>query len=283
MALGHWLVKSEPSTYGWAHLVKEKRTLWTGVRNFTARNNLAAMKKGDLVLFYHSGEGKEVVGVAQVTAEAQPDTTAKAGEGWVAVELAPVKALATPVTLAAVKAEAVAPRHRAREAVAALGDADPEAGVREDPRDGEGMTLKLLFAALAIAAGVATALQAATNAGLSKSAGLGPALVVNTVVVLIGAIGLWAALGAKPTFFPESVSWTFYLGGLYGFVIIASLAFVFPKIGAAYAIALMVAGQCVAALLVDHFGLVGMPRDPVTIQRVIGVALVAAGAVVMRA
>lgn len=105
MALGHWLVKSEPNTYGWAHLVKDKRTLWTGVRNFTARNHLSAMKKGDLVLFYHSGEGKEVVGVAQVTAEAQPDTTAKAGEGWVAVELAPVKALAAPVTLAAVKAE----------------------------------------------------------------------------------------------------------------------------------------------------------------------------------
>jgi len=145
------------------------------------------------------------------------------------------------------------------------------------------MTLKIVFAALAIAAGVATALQAATNAGLSKSAGLGPVLVVNTVVVLIGALGLWAALGAKPTFFPESAPWTFYLGGLYGFVIIASLAFVFPKIGAAYAIALMVGGQCVAALLVDHFGLVGMPRDPVTTQRVIGVALVAAGAVVMRA
>ena len=145
------------------------------------------------------------------------------------------------------------------------------------------MTLKLLFAALAIAAGVAAALQAASNAGLSKSAGLGPALVVNTVVVLIGALGLWAALGAKTTFFPESVPSTFYLGGVYGFVIIASLAFVFPKIGAAYAIALMVGGQCGAALLVDHFGLLGMPRDPLTLQRVIGVALVAAGAVVMRA
>ena len=105
MARGHWLVKSEPGTYGWDELVAEKRTLWTGVRNFTARNNLAAMKKGDLVLFYHSGEGKEVVGVAKVTAEARPDTTAKAGEGWVAVELAPVKALAAPVTLAAIKAE----------------------------------------------------------------------------------------------------------------------------------------------------------------------------------
>ena len=75
MALGHWLVKSEPGTYGWEHLVKEKRTRWTGVRNFTARNHLAAMKAGDLVFFYHSGEGKEIVGVAKVTAEAaaRPD------------------------------------------------------------------------------------------------------------------------------------------------------------------------------------------------------------------
>jgi len=145
------------------------------------------------------------------------------------------------------------------------------------------MTTKIAFAGLAVAAGVAAAMQAATNAGLSKWTGLGPALVVNTVIVLIGAVGLWAALGAKTTFFPDSVSWTFYLGGLFGFVIIASLALVFPKIGAAYAVALMVGGQCCAALLVDHFGWVGMPRDPLTLQRVIGVALVAAGAVVIRA
>jgi transporter family-2 protein len=140
---------------------------------------------------------------------------------------------------------------------------------------------KIVFAALAIAAGVAAALQAATNAGLSKSTELGPALVINTVVVLIGALGLWVAMGAK-TFFPAGASWTLYLGGLFGFVIIASLTFVFPKIGAAYAVALMVGGQCIAALVVDHFGLMGMPRDPVTMQRVIGVALVAAGAAVMR-
>ncbi|HEV8609525.1 MAG TPA: DMT family transporter, partial [Thermoanaerobaculia bacterium] len=99
------------------------------------------------------------------------------------------------------------------------------------------MTMKIVFAALAIAAGVAAAMQAATNAGLSKSAGLGPALVVNTVIVLIGATGLWAATGAKMTFFPSGASWTLYLGGLFGFVIIASLTFVFPKIGAAYAVA----------------------------------------------
>ena len=144
------------------------------------------------------------------------------------------------------------------------------------------MTMKIAFAPLAIAAGVAAAMQAATNAGLSKSTGLGPALVVNTVIVLIGTIGLWAAMGAKTIFFPAGTSWTFYLGGLFGFVIIASLTFVFPKIGAAYAIALMVGGQCVAALVVDHFGLMGMPPDPVTIQRLIGVGLVAAGAVVVR-
>jgi transporter family-2 protein len=145
------------------------------------------------------------------------------------------------------------------------------------------MTMKVALAALAIAAGAAAALQAATNAGLSKTAGLGPALVVNTVIVLIGAVGLWAALGAETTFFPAGASWTLYLGGLFGFVIIASLAFVFPKIGAAYAVALMVGGQCVAALVADHFGLLGMPRDPLTLQRVVGVALVAAGAAVMRA
>jgi bacterial/archaeal transporter family-2 protein len=144
------------------------------------------------------------------------------------------------------------------------------------------MTMKIVFVALAIAAGVASAMQGATNAGLSKAAGLGPALVVNTCLVLIGAIGLWAATGASTNFFPAGASWTLYLGGLFGFMIIASLAFVFPKIGAAYAIALMVGGQCLAALMVDHFGLMGMPRDPLTIQRVIGVALVAVGAVVMR-
>ena len=144
------------------------------------------------------------------------------------------------------------------------------------------MTMKIVFAALAVAAGVAAAMQAATNAGLSKSAGLGPTLVVNTVIVLIGAIGLWAAMGARTTFFSAGASWTLYLGGLFGFVIIASLTFVFPKIGAAYAVALMVGGQSVAALMVDHFGLMGMPRDSSTIQRVIGTALVAAGAVVTR-
>ncbi|HYQ18705.1 MAG TPA: EVE domain-containing protein [Polyangiaceae bacterium] len=104
MAKGYWLVKSEPSVYPWQRFVKEKKTLWDGVRSFEARNNLRAMKKGDLVLFYHSNEGKEIVGLATVAAEAVPEKTSDDGE-WSAVELAAKKALAQPVTLAQIKAE----------------------------------------------------------------------------------------------------------------------------------------------------------------------------------
>jgi predicted RNA-binding protein with PUA-like domain len=103
--MNHWLVKSEPETYAWADLVRDKRTDWTGVRNYTARINLNAMRPGDEVLFYHSGESKSIVGVAKVTKAAFPDTTADE-PGWVAVELAPVKALSTPLTLAQIKADA---------------------------------------------------------------------------------------------------------------------------------------------------------------------------------
>ena len=101
---GFWLVKSEPGTYAWSDLVRDGRTVWDGVRNPLARNHLAAMQKGDLVLYYHSGEGKEVVGVARVAREAYPDPTTDDAR-WVAVELAPVKPLAEPVALAAIKAE----------------------------------------------------------------------------------------------------------------------------------------------------------------------------------
>jgi predicted RNA-binding protein with PUA-like domain len=106
MARSFWLVKSEPSEYAYERLAVEKRTLWTGVRNFTARNHLAAMEKGDLVLYYHTGDEKAVVAVAKVVGAARPDPTAEGDEGWVAVELAPVRALAAPVTLAAIKADA---------------------------------------------------------------------------------------------------------------------------------------------------------------------------------
>ena len=97
-----WLVKSEPSAYSWANLVADGKTAWTGVRNFTARNNLRAMAKGDTVLFYHSVTDKAVQGIATVVREAYPDPTAKEGD-WSAVDLAPGKALPRPVTLDEIK------------------------------------------------------------------------------------------------------------------------------------------------------------------------------------
>lgn len=103
-ARGGWLVKSEPSVYAWDDLVRDGSTYWDGVRNAQARNNLAAMKKGDRVLYYHSNQGKEVVGVARVTKAAYPDPTSD-DERWVVVDLAPVKRLARPVTLAEIKAD----------------------------------------------------------------------------------------------------------------------------------------------------------------------------------
>jgi predicted RNA-binding protein with PUA-like domain len=104
MAKGYWLVKSEPSVYPWQRFLKEKRTTWDGVRSFEARNNLRAMKKGDLVLFYHSNEGKEIVGLATVSAEATAEKTTDDGE-WSVVELSAKKTLGKPVTLAQIKAE----------------------------------------------------------------------------------------------------------------------------------------------------------------------------------
>jgi predicted RNA-binding protein with PUA-like domain len=98
-----WLVKSEPSSYSWTNLVADGKTAWTGVRNYTARNNLRAMTKGDAVFYYHSVEGKEIVGVATVVREAYPDPTAKEGD-WSAVDVAPEEALSKPVTLDAIKA-----------------------------------------------------------------------------------------------------------------------------------------------------------------------------------
>jgi len=106
MAKNHWLVKQEPESYSWETFVQEKETAWTGVRNFQARNNLRAMKKGDFVLFYHSGDAKEVVGLAKVTKEAYPDPSATEGD-WSAVDLAPLKPLRQPVTLQTVKSDEI--------------------------------------------------------------------------------------------------------------------------------------------------------------------------------
>jgi predicted RNA-binding protein with PUA-like domain len=100
-----WLVKSEPDTYSWDDFTAEKGTSWTGVRNYTARNNLRGMAKGDEVLFYHSGEEKAVVGIAKVNRPAYRDATAKEGD-WSTVDLAPVRRLPKPVTLHAVKTNA---------------------------------------------------------------------------------------------------------------------------------------------------------------------------------
>jgi predicted RNA-binding protein with PUA-like domain len=98
----YWLVKQEPEDYSWDDLVKDGKTAWTGVRNFSARNNLRAMKRGDLVFFYHSVTDKSVVGLARVEREAYADATAEEGD-WVCVDLAPVKPLKKPVELARIR------------------------------------------------------------------------------------------------------------------------------------------------------------------------------------
>jgi predicted RNA-binding protein with PUA-like domain len=105
MARGHWLVKQEPTKYSFDQLVADGRTMWDGVRNFQARNNLQAMRAGDRVLFYHSVVGTAVVGICEVVREAYPDPTAKE-PGWVVVDLAPVRKLKQPVTLQQIKAAA---------------------------------------------------------------------------------------------------------------------------------------------------------------------------------
>lgn len=102
--MNYWLVKSEPFKYSWEQFEKDGSTYWDGVRNYAARNNLRGMKKGDPVLFYHSNEGLEVVGIAKVIREAYPDPT-ESGDTWSAVDLKPWKRLNTPVSLQAIKGE----------------------------------------------------------------------------------------------------------------------------------------------------------------------------------
>lgn len=100
----YWLVKSEPFKYSWDQFVQDKQTFWDGVRNYGARNNLKAMKKGDEVFFYHSNEGVEIVGIAKVVKEFYQDPTTDE-EAWVVVDLKPVKKLKKPVTLTQIKAD----------------------------------------------------------------------------------------------------------------------------------------------------------------------------------
>jgi len=100
----YWIIKTEPSTYSWDKFVAEGKSMWDGVRNYQARNNMMAMKEGDLVLFYHSNEGKEIVGMAKVTKEHYPDPTTD-DPRWVVVEFEPVQQFKKPVTLAMLKAD----------------------------------------------------------------------------------------------------------------------------------------------------------------------------------
>ena len=100
----NWLIKSEPASYSWEDLVREGKTLWDGVRNHRAANNLRAMEAGDEAFFYHSVTGKQIVGIVRVTRARLADPRDEEGK-WAAVEVAPVRALARPVTLAAIKAD----------------------------------------------------------------------------------------------------------------------------------------------------------------------------------
>ena len=104
MTRQYWLMKSEPLKYSFAQLLRDGQTMWDGVRNFEARNNMRAMKAGDLVLFYHSNEGKAVAGIARVKREAYPDPTAE-GEDWSVVDIEPVLPLKAQVTLEAIRSE----------------------------------------------------------------------------------------------------------------------------------------------------------------------------------
>jgi predicted RNA-binding protein with PUA-like domain len=98
--MNYWLLKTEPSTFSWDDLVKDKKAVWDGVRNFQARNNLKAMKKGDLAFIYHSMDDKAVIGIAEITREHYPDPK---DQDWVAVNIKPLKKLKSPVALATVK------------------------------------------------------------------------------------------------------------------------------------------------------------------------------------
>ncbi|MCX8472113.1 MAG: EVE domain-containing protein [Sediminibacterium sp.] len=102
--MNYWLLKSEPNNYSWEQLMKDKKTVWSGVRNYAARNNLKLMKKGELVLFYHSNIGVEIVGLAEISKEFYPDPTIQ-DDRWVAVDIKPFKKLHRPISLTEIKSD----------------------------------------------------------------------------------------------------------------------------------------------------------------------------------
>jgi transporter family-2 protein len=143
--------------------------------------------------------------------------------------------------------------------------------------------MKVLVWVMAMGAGVTAASQAAANSALCARAGLGAALVLNTAIVLVGSLLLLAATGgpASLTALPGA-PWPHYVAGLCGFAVIASMTFVLPRLGAATALALMVLGQGLMALLIDHFGLWGMRVVSVNGPRLAGVAFLIAGVLLLR-
>jgi bacterial/archaeal transporter family-2 protein len=139
-----------------------------------------------------------------------------------------------------------------------------------------------LFVLLALAAGFAATVQGAVNGGLSGRIGLGPTIQLNTIVAVVIATGLWVAQGARGGWFPAGTHWSYYIGGVCGFVIIAGLAMAFPRLGAAYAIGLVVLGQGLMALAVDHYGFWGMAREPISAGRIAGIVLLCVGVVLLK-
>ena len=138
--MAYWLVKSEPSVWSWDMQVAKgaKGEAWTGVRNFTARQNLVAMKKGDRAFFYHSNEGKEIVGIAEIIKEAYPDPSDKTGK-FVCVDIKADKPLKTPVTMAAIKADKKLVRDGAGKIFAAVGAAGDGGRVEAGLQDGRAL------------------------------------------------------------------------------------------------------------------------------------------------
>ncbi len=139
-----------------------------------------------------------------------------------------------------------------------------------------------IWATVAVIAGAAVALQGAANSGLASRAGLTNALLVNATIVFAGSLVLWMAWGKPSSFLPSGASWTLYSGGLFGLVIVLAAAVVFPKTGGASAVAFIVLGQGLAAIAIDHWGLLGMPRVAITWPRMAGLALVCTGAALLR-